>query len=520
MEVIRNSVVGQALLPLWHLLFTYYNDSFLAVCFRTVARSWKRAWRNSVLVRFCSREGALSRGWKPSVTCRGLTLLFNLPGTILHWIYQKLQPVFDSSGFARLGFGLVEETPAAVGWLMLAILVIPYDNWNNAYSLMGFALLGAFAIAAGMRKGSPLLDVRSVGPYGVAFAAFVLLAWPLSAYVHLSGRFVYYHLAGMLCVIIVVSTVERASQLMRLLGMSTLGLLAMSLYGIYQRIQGIEVNPSYVDLTLNEGMPGRVFSFYNNPNAFGEVLLLLIPLAVALMIGSRSWLGRFGGLAGAGLGCVALVMTYCRAGWIGLMCAAFLFVFLWNRKLLPAFLLLGLACIPFLPDTVFNRILTIFNFSDSSTSSRFPLYQAALRLLETRPVSGAGLGIDAVRTAVKDLNLYHGASPFVHSHDVYLQIWAETGILGLLSFLGTMGWTLKKAVRAVWNGKGDRRIRLTVIGGASSMLGILVCGIADFIWHYPRVMLIFWFVFAVTLAGVRLAFREEKRAAARRIPKS
>lgn len=520
MEVVKNSVVGRWLLPFWRLIFACYNDSLLALVFRTVARSWKRAWRSSALVGFCSREGALSRGWKPSLVCRGLTLVFNLPGTILHWIYQKLQPVFDSSAAARLGFAMVEQTPLAVGWLMLAILVIPYDNWNNAYSLLGFALLACFAMAAGMRKGSPLLDVRSIGPYGVAFAGFILLAWPLSAYVDLSGRFVLYHLAGMLCVVIIVSTVEKASQLMRLLGMSSLGLVIMSLCGVYQRLQGIEIDPSYVDMSLNKDMPGRVFSFYSNPNAFGEVLVLLIPLAVALMLGSRSWRGRIGGCFAAGLGSVVLIMTYSRAGYVGLLCAALLFVLLWNRKLLPALLLLGLACVPFLPDVVFNRILTIFNFSDTSTSSRFPLYQAALRLISLRPMEGAGLGIDAVRTGVYDLNLYHGHAPFVHSHNVYLQIWAETGLLGLLSFLGAMGWTLKKAAKAVWDGKGDGRIRLTVIGGASALVGILVCGVADFIWHYPRVMLIFWFVFAVTLAGIRLAFREQKRAERSRLPRS
>jgi O-antigen ligase len=210
-------------------------------------------------------------------------------------------------------------------------------------------------------------------------------------------------------------------------------------------------------------------------------------------------------------------MTYSRAGWIGLAVAALFFIFLWNRKLLPAVVILGLAALPFLPDAVFNRILTIFNFSDTSTSSRFPLYEAALRLLRLRPLQGAGLGSDAVRAAVLDLNLYHGASPFVHSHNVYLQVWAETGIFGLLAMLGAVGWTLKRGAITVLRKLGSSSARMLIAGSVSALLGIMVCGIADFIWHYPRVMLIFWFVVGMALAGIRVALREKQSIEARRM---
>ena len=77
-------------------------------------------------------------------------------------------------------------------------------------------------------------------------------------------------------------------------------------------------------------------------------------------------------------------MTYSRASYIGLVFALVVFVFLWNRKLIPGLLLLGICSLPVLPDTIFNRILTIFNLEDTSTSSRFPLYQAPW------PCSGSG----------------------------------------------------------------------------------------------------------------------------------
>ena len=38
--------------------------------------------------------------------------------------------------------------------------------------------------------------------------------------------------------------------------------------------------------------------------------------------------------------------------------------------------------------------------------------------------------------------------------------------------------------------------------------GGMVAGLADYLWQYPRVMSIFWFVFAVSLAGVKVCSRE------------
>lgn len=186
-------------------------------------------------------------------------------------------------------------------------------------------------------------------------------------------------------------------------------------------------------------------------------------------------------------------------------------MFLWNRKLIPGFLLLGLCAIPFLPDTIFNRILTIFNLEDSSTSSRFPLYAAALKMIETRPIRGAGLGTDAVRLAIKDMNLYHGTAPFVHSHNLYLQIWLETGLMGVISYVAAMICGLKSAAKAC-KLHCPHEVRLITIGAAAAVAGILVDCLADYLWNYPRVMVIFWFLFAILLSGVKLARRYAQKA--------
>lgn len=511
METVQSSILCQLLAPLWRRLTAWYEGSLLAVIIRGIADLIRRWCSGSVIIQFIIREGALDKAWKDSLFCRGLTFLLNIPTKVLQLIYQKFERAFEGSFFAQLAFSVVENTPIVVGWLMLLFMVIPYERWSNGYSFAGFLLCFVLAVFAGMRREGWKLDLSFLGPWLAGFGIMVLLAWPLSAYPDQSYRFLKYYGACILCVLVVVGTVERRDHLMRLAGMSSVGLLAMSLYGVYQRIMGVEVNPLYVDLTLelNQNLPGRIFGFYENPNTFAQVLLLLVPVAVGLMLGSKGWGGRFLGFCAAAAGCVAIIMTYSRASWLGLAFAAAVFVLLWNRKIIPLAILVVCAAIPFLPENITNRLLTIFDSSDTSTSSRFPLYYAAGEFLTMRPILGAGLGSDAVRSAIYDLNLFHGYDKFVHCHNIYLQVWCETGLFGLLTFVGSVFWTVKKGTKAVLRATCDPSVRLLIIGGASALMGSMLCGMADYIWNYPRVMLVFWFVCAIVVAGIRLAGREE-----------
>ncbi len=505
MQVMENSAVGGVLLAVWRVLYEWYLGSGLCRLLRGVSAWWTRWFHGSWVMRVITREGVLPRAWRDSLLVRGLETVLNLPAALLHWVYRKLKTVFDGSIFANLGFGIAEQVPALIGWFMLGVMVFPYEHWDNMYSLQGFAFAIVLFMLGGMRSRSQRLDFKSVGPYPVLFAGAVVLGYLVSYSSALSFRFLFFHVTCMLCVVVTVSSVERVDQLTRLAGMATVALFAMGAYGVLQRIQGVEVNYSYFDPLVNEGMPGRVFAFYENPNAFAEVLVLLIPLAVALLLGSKSIWGKLGALCACGVGVLAWGMTYSRASWIGLVVAMAVFVFFWKRKLIPALLILALLSIPFLPDTIFNRILSIFNLNDSSTSSRFPLYQAALEMLKERPVRGAGLGTDAVRTAIKELNLYHGEAPFVHSHNLYFQVWLETGLLGIVAYLTAMVSGVKTAAKAARLAKCPPQVKLVTIGAMSAICGILVNCLADYLWNYPRVMVIFWFVFAIMLSGIKLA---------------
>lgn len=521
MSAAQHSRFCKLIVFLCHTFLTWCEGSALIAglhrfglaCGRAWADSgFGRAWRNSALVGFFLREGVLSRSWRHSLICRGLSGLLNLPTRGLQRAYRRAPAAFEHSGAARFLLAAADGTPLLVGWLMLAVMVIPYEAWNNLYALGGLLFCFLLTILAGTRRPDFRLSLAAVGPWLFAFAVLVVAAWILSTDRDASTRFLFFHLTNMLCVLILVTTIEHRDQLVRLLGVSSAAMAIMSAVAFGQRIAGVEVDPTSVDVTLdlNRGMPGRVFAFYENPNSFGEVLLMLLPLTFALILCARTWWGRTLALVSGAMGCMAIAMTYSRAAWVGLVAAVFLFLLLWKKKLVPIAILLGLASLLVLPHTVSNRILSIFSSSDTSTNSRIPYYEAAWRLIQQEPVLGAGLGSDTVRDAIGKANYFYGLDLFVHCHNIYLQMWCETGIFGLLTLVGGILWTVRQGARTLKNTCSTPQTRLALIGGVSSVFGAMICGIGDYIWSYPRVMLIFWFVAGIALAAIRLAALEDR----------
>ena len=493
---------------LWLALLSVYDDSTVHRVLSAVGGWCSRQIDGSRVLRPLCREGAVARAWPDSVLCRGLTWLVNLPGRLLHRLYEAFQLTFEDSFFARLAFSMGVETAIAQSWLVMLLWIIPFTYWNNAYSLMGFAALLVLFHAGAMHRRDFRLDLKNIGFYPLVLFGAMFLAVFFSYAPSLSQRFLFYHISAALCVLVTVSAVRCAEDLKRLAAGAAVCVAVSGTYGIIQRIQGVEVNRSYVDLKVNVGMPGRVESFFDNPNTFAEVLILLLPLVLALILCSKRLFSKLLACGVFAVGAAALGMTYSRASWVGFACAMAVLVFLWKPKLIPAFIVLCCLAVPFLPTTIWNRILTITNFSDASTASRVPLLRAALEIIRSRPIRGAGLGTATPQAYLADWNFYHADFPYVHSHNFYLEVWVEAGLLGVVSFVASMLWNIKRAAHTVRHCP-DSAPRTIACAAAASLCGIMVCGLADYPWNYPRVMCMFWFVFAMALAGVKLCRAQE-----------
>jgi len=507
MSLVNNSIVIQFFLFLWRGILQFWQGSCLKRLFDGLDALLVRWAHGSFLCSLFRRTGIFLQSWPQSLTCRFLTAMADLPPTFVRLVFRSTPDFAQGSLLCRILRPELSSTPISfLSWVFLLFLCVPHDLWNNTYGLIlaagGLALFWLGSLLSGWK-----LSLSSFGPWWTCFACSLLLSLVLSADRYTSLRYLCFHLTGLLLAVVLISAVQTEKDLMRTASFGTAGMAVCSLYGLYQSYIGVEADELLVDMRFNADSPGRVFSFFENPNTFGQILVMLIPLGIGLIFASRSRWGKLLSLLASALGIIALLLTLSRGSWLGLAAAAVVFVALYRRKLLPLMALCGLACIPLLPETILSRILSIFNFHDTSISSRFPIYKAGVKAIAHSPILGVGLGSEVVWAAFSKHDFYEGTFTFVHLHNVLLQLWVECGLFGALAFFGGSLSAFKESARAA--ARTDSPLKPLLIGGAAALAGALVCGITDYIWYYPRAICIFWFLMGILLAGSRMILRKE-----------
>lgn len=461
-----------------------------------------RAAKGSAVCSFFWRNGRLEALWEKSVLCAVLTWLANLPASILTWVHETTKPQWEGSTLLQMTSVLGGNTPALLGLLLMVTMSIDHSGWNNMYGFLGVLFICVLFVLAGSHRRGQRFDVKSLGPYVILNMAVICCSVLISQDRWISVRFLVFQLTAFLILILTVSSVRDYRQLRLLVTLVMVGITAAALYGCYQGIVGVESQYGQLDMSLelNQGIPGRIYSFFDNPNAFAGILIMAMPLTYALILNAETWYGRAAALVSLALCGLSLAQTYCRGGYIGFVVTVVVFVAFWNWRLLPVLVIVGLCCLPILPTTIYNRILSIGSKEDGSTNYRFAIYQSTLLVLKDYWLQGVGLGSNVLHNTF----LQYPLKSFpVHSHCLYLQVWAETGIFGLLTFLGTMIHQSKRAVKAC--AAADRRVRLLIAAAVSGLCGILVMGLAEYVWFYTRSLYLFWFIFAVIVAGIKIA---------------
>ncbi len=228
----------------------------------------------------------------------------------------------------------------------------------------------------------------------------------------------------------------------RVLMLAIVGGVAAALVVIYGYGAGLVSNFGMVNRgTLVIG--GR----QSNANEQAATLLLPFSLALSAMLSrgrSFSRLLAFGALA---LLTIAILLTMSRGGLIAL--AVLLFAYLLRlkirRRLLVPILLVAVA-IPFMPGEFFSRVEEA---ASSRGTGRFDIWIAGLHLVKRHPILGVGIGdfpvaYDDVAGYAPIFRGYHFAA-----HNMYLDILAETGIVGFALFCGAIWSQMRTLRRAV-----------------------------------------------------------------------
>lgn len=511
-ELIRQSAIFRLFYCLWLQIKTAAAGSVTGGLLRKILDFFGRLSDNSGTKHMFTSSCTTDRKWRESLSFRVVDCVVNFVPWLIRKVYEKCERVFSGSFIISLLARLSGFAPYMLSLSLLIMLSVHHKAWDNMYSL-ALALVSLLLLWLGSlrsREGGRI-DVGAIGFWPILFAAISIASAFWSQNFDYSFRFIFFFVTCMIFVAVCVSSINSERQLTVLMLSCAAGLIICSVYGFYQRfVLGVPANSSFTDLALNADMPGRVYSFFDNPNTFANLLVFFAPLMLTLTIyAPKGWMKAVFAFAFV-VAVAALIMTYSRGAWLAFAASIAIIVLLLKPRLIPFFIILVILLLPLLPQNILNRIVTIFVGGDSSINSRAYIYTAMYELIKDHPLSGVGLGASAVK-AVADYGGYYQAHfPFIHAHSIYMEIWAESGIIAIGSFLLTIFFALKKGVTTIGRSAGNPMLRGVAAGCVGGISGAMIFGITDYAWYYPRVMVFFWLLVAMVYTAARLCDRAGK----------
>jgi O-antigen ligase len=175
---------------------------------------------------------------------------------------------------------------------------------------------------------------------------------------------------------------------------------------------------------------------------------------------------------------------------------------------LSAFLLMALASVAWIGGSeVSDRIATVTNHHSEMTSDlRLVIYRDSLHMFAHRPLLGWGLGTFADIFPV--FQTFDTDQLANHAHNDYLEVLAETGIVGFTVAVWLLFVVFRCAARKLrdWSSDVNGAVSLAALVGIS---GVLVHGLVDSNLQIPANAMLF-FAFC-SIAAMDTRFRNHRR---------
>jgi O-antigen ligase len=271
---------------------------------------------------------------------------------------------------------------------------------------------------------------------------------------------------------------------------------------------------AFVDTESLQGEAAiRVSGRAGHSNWLAMILLIVLPLNYFWMSLAKTkrtklliWVAVITEVA-------ALVLTFTRTGLVIGVVIAFLFLMRGLVRVTPmrVFAVLGLMAMGWLalPGPYKERVLNFSMYTSSkSVSSRLELQKAAARYTVENPVRGLGIGGfgeefvhegNETSTTMRYMVFHNGwQAIFIGTHNMYLQISADTGLVGLALYLCFFAMLLNRmfALRRHYKAEGDALGGTLTDTTLIAQIAFLVCAIFLHALHQE----IWWMLVALGVA--------------------
>jgi hypothetical protein len=163
-----------------------------------------------------------------------------------------------------------------------------------------------------------------------------------------------------------------------------------------------------------------------------------------------------------------------------------------------------------------NKAISVLSFHEWSGQVRTVMWGETVTMLRDRPFYGAGLA--AYPTVILPYHKAKWMEVFQYPHDIVLNLWSETGMLGLVAFAWILvTWTRLASKKGKWkaeNGKRDKiegpSVPLTTyhlpltpaaIPAIAVITAMLIQGLVDVPYFKNDLSILFWLLILLTTAS-------------------
>jgi O-antigen ligase len=359
--------------------------------------------------------------------------------------------------------------------------------------VVGIITLAFFVPTQLSLEGTLTANVREVNLV-VLFSLLALLSIPLAmspseAWQVFSGTFIR-------CIVIFIVMVNVVRTEARLKGLLFLGLAA----AIWLSVGAI--NDYRLGLLTVEGyrVDGRGTGLFGNTIDMALYLVTMLPIAVAFLLGARNKIVKcFWGVCAAGM-LAAIVVTYSRGAFLGLIGVLIFMVMKLGRRnrlaITLSIVLIGIGFLFLAPGNYGVRVLSIFDPSldpvGSATARRRELFRS-LYVAIRHPI--LGIGIDNYKNQVSLRGLV--------THNSYTQVAAEMGLVALVIYTLFIVSPLRKlgqVARETVGRRIDSRFYYLAVGLQASLIAYMI---SSFFLSVPYLWYVYYLVaYAVCLRRI------------------
>jgi len=290
-----------------------------------------------------------------------------------------------------------------------------------------------------------------------------------------------------------------------------LGLLLESILGILQHKYDAPITPTIIgskSFILNSRIVGTWLSY----NDFSFYLTYFMPLAFVCIFTKVPILFRYIYGFAFLLSVPAIIWTNSRGAWLSLALAMF-FVFMFmtshirgKQAVIKTFLTILVVIVlvsPIFPRVIDKVVGRVVNDDNGSAESRLPQFEVAGNIIRANPINGIGLNnytevmldYDTTEEGLFSITRYP-------VHNVYLHMFAELGIIGIMSYAFLIISIFRVGLKYTSTYKDDNSFY--IIGLLAGIISFLFHGTVDTVSLGNKLFIYLWFFTGLIVAFVRI----------------